>query len=151
MGLDMYLYEVVWTGDDLKVELSKPSQGKTRGALQELAYWRKAWMIHHWFEENCCQTVSDTGYSRIYGAKLIELKELCKKVISLCTKKQKEYLKLYEGDSPDLTPKQKLLCVDILRISGAYWSPLEEIYNTYEVLKDIEFEEIGTYLYWPWW
>lgn len=149
MGLDMYLYEIVWTGDDLKVELSKPSQGQTVGAFQEIAYWRKAWMIHHWFEENCNTEVINTGYSSVSSSKLKELRELCFKILSTLTSKQRELIR--KNEQPDMTPRQKKLCKDVLNIDEAWWSPIDEIQVTYDNLKDLDLDTARSYLYWPWW
>ena len=44
-------------------------------------YWRKANAIHGWFVDNCQNGIDECQMSIVTRAQLIELKELCEKVV----------------------------------------------------------------------
>ena len=66
MGLDMYLYKV---------------------QREQVGYWRKANAIHAWFERKCGEGEPLDNCKEYYLNKedLIELRDLCKKVLDSCT------------------------------------------------------------------
>lgn len=65
MGLDMYLLK---------------QEGKKK-KLKEIGYWRKANHIHHWFVDNVQKGVDDCGIYVVHPVQLIDLLELCCKVL----------------------------------------------------------------------
>lgn len=51
------------------------------GIEDDLGCWRKANHIHFWFVENVQDNEDDCGYYEVTKEKLIELRDLCKKVL----------------------------------------------------------------------
>ncbi len=49
---------------------------------EDVGYWRKANHIHKWFVDNCADSVDDCNPVEVTASKLIELKELCERVVS---------------------------------------------------------------------
>lgn len=49
---------------------------------EQIGYWRKANQIHRWFVENIQNDVDDCGYYEVSKEQLIELKELCEKILN---------------------------------------------------------------------
>ena len=61
----------------------------------EYAYWRKANQVHNWFVENIQNGKDDCGCYEVSGEKLIELRNLCSKILN-----NKEDKELAEGGLP---------------------------------------------------
>lgn len=88
MGLDMYLEQRIYVGDYVRDEKAK----ELRRALTDLdvtdphyiecrvGYWRKANAIHGWMVNNVQNGVDDCGTYYIPWAKLVELRDICKRV-----------------------------------------------------------------------
>ena len=94
MGLDMYLYKKVYVGanyehnqisgtlalkrreEPIEIDLQKVIY-----ITESVAYWRKANQIHYWFVKNVQYGEDDCKPYIVYGEKLLELVELCKKVL----------------------------------------------------------------------
>ena len=100
MGLDMYLKGKRYLskyfneGDDQLAESIQQKfpelSGKTdhfgQGPLVkeisiDAGYWRKANAIHDWFVRECQGGEDDCGYYYVGREQLVELKELCQKVL----------------------------------------------------------------------
>ena len=79
MGLDMFLdgihYHSAEYDDDYNVV-------KKRQIIKTLeVYWRKSNQIHNWFVENVQWGEDDCGYYDVSKEQLIELRDVCQKVI----------------------------------------------------------------------
>lgn len=96
MGLDMYLmkkHDVKnWSfekADEKKVVTAtkggKPIKGlkleRISSIVEDVAYWRKANMIHDWFVQNVQDGDDDCGTYYVSYEKLQELRDTCKKVL----------------------------------------------------------------------
>ena len=95
MGLDMYLNKKTYVGanydfnnvtgtlalkrNDVPIPINL---NKIRYILEEQAYWRKANQIHRWFVNNVQEGVDDCGIYEVYGEQLLELVELCRRVLA---------------------------------------------------------------------
>lgn len=151
MGLDQYLYRIVWDYEDQVKHLASKEIGKPVGIVSELCYWRKCWMIHDWFEHKCMNPVGNTDYSKVWGKDLKELCEVCGKVVKCMTDEQKRYIEHDATiDEVDLTAKQKGIIAGVLDLTESS-CPFWEIYTTYEQLKDKKYLDHDELLYWPWW
>ena len=95
MGLDMYLYKKSWvnSGEWIKPEAREEIK-MTRGGndvdtsniryiVEEVGYWRKANAIHKWFVNNVQKGEDDCGEYVVTYERLMELKELCERVLAL--------------------------------------------------------------------
>ena len=94
MGLDMYLNkrkyvgyakktEVDVTNTDWEDNVSTKHYKNVNYIIQEVGYWRKANQIHKWFVDNCCDGKDDCNEHYLKFEKLLELKELCQKVLNV--------------------------------------------------------------------
>ncbi|SFA89590.1 MULTISPECIES: hypothetical protein [unclassified Bacillus (in: firmicutes)] len=108
MGLDMFLFEVPKIGEmtceevlSVHVELGRLKSEKNelyeqvkpyvknfvkyghkwKSLLTEVAYWRKANQIHHWFVENVQEGVDPSDPYEVSREQLVGLHQLCIKVI----------------------------------------------------------------------
>lgn len=94
MGLDMYLHarRYLWSFDkereDSNIaetvrELVKiPETFEVKEIKVEAGYWRKANQIHRWFVNNVQEGKDDCGNYYVDRQSLIDLKELCNKVLA---------------------------------------------------------------------
>lgn len=96
MGLDMYLTKRIYIGAeyehrnvigivDIKIgEIPiKINFNKITYIEESAAYWRKANCIHNWFVQNVQGGIDDCGKYNVSKQQLIELVELCKKVLDI--------------------------------------------------------------------
>jgi len=91
MGLDMYLNaeRYLWSHDAGDKQISEnigqligmPVCGNVKTITVEAGYWRKANQIHRWFVQNVQDGNDDCGNYCVSRKRLIELKDLCKKVL----------------------------------------------------------------------
>ena len=94
MGLDMYLtkksYVKVWDFQKKNHEVNVKYDGyvredikpeRVKEIVEEVMYWRKANHIHGWFVENVQQGKDECQESYVELHDLIELSDLCKKVL----------------------------------------------------------------------
>lgn len=96
MGLDMYLtkktYVKQWDHQtpEERHEVTVKKGGeihpfikpdRVSGVVEEVMYWRKANAIHGWFVDNCQNGIDECQMSCVTREQLIELKELCEKVV----------------------------------------------------------------------
>ena len=93
MGLDMYLNakRYLWSwqdeSEDKKIanEIQKtaniPDGFKVKQIEIEVGYWRKANQIHRWFVQNVQDGEDDCGYYSVSKQDLIDLRDLCKKIV----------------------------------------------------------------------
>jgi hypothetical protein len=91
MGLDMYLNaeRYLWSHDAGDKQISEnigqligmPVCGNVKTVTVEAGYWRKANQIHRWFVQNVQDGKDDCGNYYVDRQSLIELKDLCKKVL----------------------------------------------------------------------
>jgi hypothetical protein len=107
MGLDQYLYMNIYTDqainqNKLKLveELRKEFQFEPFKIVFSVGYWRKAYNIHKWFEDNC--DFDDNG-SEVFISfeKLIELKKWCEKKIADKNEDEKDEDGNYVGNQTD--------------------------------------------------
>jgi hypothetical protein len=94
MGLDMYLNakRYLWTYSDknedsaIAKQIAQVANIANDFEVQEIvikaAYWRKANQIHRWFVENVQEGTDDCGHYYVSRQNLIDLKELCNKIIA---------------------------------------------------------------------
>jgi hypothetical protein len=94
MGLDMYLYakRYLWSWDEtsedktISDEVQKlakiPSDFQVKEIKIEAAYWRKANQIHQWFVKTVQEGKDDCGYYDVGKQDLIDLRDLCAKVLA---------------------------------------------------------------------
>jgi|1_EtaG_2_1085319.scaffolds.fasta_scaffold02223_10 hypothetical protein len=112
MGLDMYLDATRFLrtyGDDndqevtvtikgkkwsAKGDFNKP--GKLKGVTCNAIYWRKANAIHKWFVDNVQSGEDNCGTYYVSRQQLIQLKELCEKVLAN-KDKASELLPIHQG------------------------------------------------------
>lgn len=76
MGLDMYLTKKITAYVD-------PDSDRTYEHQQDAGYWRKANQIHGWFVREIQGGVDDCGSYPVSFEKLMELRDLCKKVLEI--------------------------------------------------------------------
>jgi hypothetical protein len=94
MGLDMYLskksYVKQWSFQKKNHEVDVKYDGEDRldikpervsEIVEEIMYWRKANHIHGWFVKNIQGGMDECQESHVKLDDLIELKDLCKKVL----------------------------------------------------------------------
>lgn len=93
MGLDMYLnakrYLWAWNedrndktiADTIQSIANIPNDFKVKEITVEAAYWRKSNQIHRWFVKNVQDNKDDCGNYYVSKQDLIDLRDLCKKVI----------------------------------------------------------------------
>ena len=94
MGLDMYLtkksYVKQWSFQRKNHEVDVKYDGEDRldikperisEIVEEIMYWRKANHIHGWFVKNIQGGIDECQESQVGLDDLIELKDLCKKVL----------------------------------------------------------------------
>lgn len=94
MGLDMYLNakRYLWTYSDKNEDSAVakqiaqvaniPNDFEVQEIVIKAAYWRKANQIHRWFVENVQEGTDDCGHYYVSRQNLIDLKELCNKIIA---------------------------------------------------------------------
>lgn len=100
MGLDMMLYGIKYEKD---TDVDK-------GVFEEVAYWRKANQIHHWFNEKFIKKQDPYGYYVIPRIDLQGLVEVCK--ILLRQKEIDNLDELYENDE-SRSEIEFQLCVEL--------------------------------------
>tara|TARA_R100000700_G_scaffold33573_1_gene41340 strand:- start:459 stop:929 length:471 start_codon:yes stop_codon:yes gene_type:complete len=148
MGLDMYLTKKVYvknwehTPKENKSKISLKRGGKTIDTKntiyieQEVAYWRKANMIHNWFVENVQDGVDNCAQ---YYVDYNQLKEL----LYICAGLQEVY-KEYKDKEKFKEVAEKLLPTTEGFFFGNYEYAEEymtDIESTIEQLKDISKDE----------
>lgn len=94
MGLDMYLNakRYLWSWNDesedktiakgIQTVANIPDDFEVQEIKIKAGYWRKANQIHKWFVENVQSGTDDCGYYDVSRQDLIDLKEVCNKVIA---------------------------------------------------------------------
>jgi hypothetical protein len=94
MGLDMYLNakRYLWSWNDesedktiakgIQTVANIPDDFEVQEIKIKAGYWRKANQIHKWFVENVQSGTDDCGYYDVSRQDLIDLKEICNKVIA---------------------------------------------------------------------
>lgn len=93
MGLDMYLHakRYLWSfsneGDDktiakgIQTVANIPDDFEVQEIKIKAGYWRKANQIHRWFVQNVQDGKDDCGNYYVDRQSLIDLRDLCKKVL----------------------------------------------------------------------
>ena len=165
MGLDMYLNKRKYVGyaDNTEVDITtkntkwneethsydksevKYHYKNVNYIIQEVGYWRKANQIHKWFVDNCCEGKDDCQEHYLKLEKLLELKELCQKVLNVLNS---EYLTDGEKSEvcEELLPTQQGFFFGIYTYDDWYKSQVE---NTIKIIEDVEkeYDEIYDRLY----
>lgn len=96
MGLDMYLEGVKYISAYEKID-GKFVKTRKRQIVKTLEiYWRKANAIHNWFVNNIQEGEDDCRYYELEEKQLIELRNICKKVLKDNSLKE-ELLPTQEG------------------------------------------------------
>jgi hypothetical protein len=98
----------------------------------EHAYWRKANQIHAWFVNNIQNGKDDCGTYEVTGEQLLELVNLCKKILK---KRTQEF-------SENTLPTQAGFFFGSYGYDDYYYQDIE---NTIEQLKDIKPTDMFTY------
>jgi hypothetical protein len=98
MGLDMYLTAKRYTSKYQNKELNKKlwelfdlEEYDNLGSAEvsfECGYWRKCNQIHNWFVVNCQSGEDDCREYDVSREKLIELKEVCEKVVKILSEQK---------------------------------------------------------------
>jgi hypothetical protein len=138
-GVDITISWSSGNSRQIKIEASK-----IHTVLEDVTYWRKANQIHGWITEG----FDDDRRADVSGERLIELREICQKVINFL-KKQKRVTKVtkihneehhYEGFEDDSLAFELLPPVEGF-FFGTYivdeWY-LADLEGTVEALKDID-------------
>lgn len=101
MGLDQYLYRKTYVQrwdhiapeDQFSVTVERGGKPypdidpkKVSYIIEQVAYWRKANQIHHWFVQNCQNGNDDCGEHYVSREQLTELSRLCEEVLADPTK-----------------------------------------------------------------
>ena len=97
----MYLYAKKYTSKYQEVELNKKlwkffnlkDDCDNLGSAEvsfEIGYWRKSNQIHNWFVENTQDGEDRNGESDVSREQLIELKELCEKVVKILSEQTRK-------------------------------------------------------------
>jgi len=133
MGLDMYLtketYVKQWDHQtpEERHEVHVEKGGKKHpfintdrvsGIVEEVMYWRKANAIHGWFVENCQDGIDECQKTHITKSDLIELKELCEKVII--------------NKTPELLPPREGFFFGSKEVDDYYYSDLADTVRVLE-------------------
>lgn len=122
MGLDMYLNKKVYINANC-----------TQYILEDQAYWRKANQIYNWFDNAISGGVENCKIYEITGKKLLELVELCKKVLA------------EPSLAEELLPTCDGFCFGSTEYDEYYFQDLRD---TIEQLKDIDPECYYEYQVW---
>ena len=111
MGLDMYLsakkYTSKYQDKPLNEKLWKTLnlvEGDNLGSVEvkvECGYWRKSNQIHNWFVENIQDGEDDCGYYELSREKLIELKEICEKVVKILSEQTRKKVMIKDKFNDD--------------------------------------------------
>jgi len=138
MGLDMYLskksYVKQWSHQKKNHEVDVKYDGEDRldikperisEVVEEVMYWRKANHIHGWFVENIQGGIDECQESHVGLDDLIELKDLCKKVL--------------ETKNTDLLPITGGFFFGSKEVDDFYW---EDTVLTVEAIEGILEEKI---------
>ena len=137
MGLDMYLH-------------SRPIDSDT-----EVAYWRKAYHIHNFFETNCGGEYGLDNCQRVYVAKEIigELLDKCKKTKELLDKTPfeiKDNYKVYSGECKQADEIREIFS-EVGEIDECFEDDTVNTISTCEkLLAEFDFENNNLY-YHGWW
>ena len=138
MGLDMYLtkrsYVKKWDFQKKNHEIEVRYGGNKRHDIkpdriseivEQVMYWRKANHIHGWFVENVQQGKDECQESYVELHDLIELSDLCKKVL--------------ETKNTDLLPITPGFFFGSTEVDDFYW---EETKATIKAIDDIVSEKV---------
>lgn len=165
MGLDMYLNKRKYVGyaNDTEVDVTtknhrynneiqayddieiKNHYKNVNYIIQEVGYWRKANQIHKWFVDNCCEGKDDCSEHFLKLEKLLELKELCKKVLDVLNSENLEYNDKAET-CEELLPTCKGFFFGLTSYDDWYKQDIEQ---TIQIIEDVEkdFDESYDRLY----
>lgn len=165
MGLDMYLNKRKYVGyaDDTEVDVTtknhrynneiqayddievKNHYKNVNYIIQEVGYWRKANQIHKWFVDNCCDGKDDCSEHYLKLEKLLELKELCQKVLDVLNSEH-----LTSGEKAEVCEELLPTCQGFFFGTYTYddWYK-SQIENTIRIIEDVEkdFDESYDRLY----
>ena len=154
MGLDMYLNKRKYVGyaNDTEADITtkdtkwnektqsydktevKNHYNKVNYIIQEVGYWRKANQIHKWFVDNCCNGEDDCSPHYFAYEKLLELKELCQKILNTMNSEH-----LTDGEKAEVC--EELLPTQQGFFFGSYdyddWYK-QDIEQTIQIIEDVE-------------
>lgn len=156
MGLDMYLNKRKYVGyaDDTEADITtkdtkwnektqsydkievKNHYNKVNYIIQEVGYWRKANQIHKWFVDSCCNGKDDCSPHYFEFEKLLELKELCQKVLDTMNSEH-----LTDGEKAEVCEELLPTCQGFFFGSTGYdeWYK-EDLKHTIQIIEDAEKE-----------
>lgn len=145
MGLDMYLNkrkyvgyakntEVEVTNIDWNNNVSTKHYKNVNHIIQEVGYWRKANQIHKWFVDNCCEGKDDCSPHYFEFEKLLELKELCQKVLDTMNSEH-----LTDGEKAEVCEELLPTCQGFFFGTYGYdeWYK-EDLKHTIQIIEDVE-------------
>jgi hypothetical protein len=106
MGLDMEIKRRTHIYGEVEVKLSingSPVDTEFKGVsdiYETVAYWRKAWSLYHWFEDNVCNARNRGDSSGDYLVSLDKLRDLLSLVKEIldAEDKEKEAMRLLPPD-----------------------------------------------------
>lgn len=156
MGLDMYLnkkryvgyvnnteVEVTYTGWNNEVTTSHYKN--VNYIIQEVGYWRKANQIHKWFVDNCCNGEDDCSPHYFPFEKLLELKELCQKVLNAMNSEH-----LTDGEKAEICEELLPTCTGFFFGTYEYddWYK-KDLEQTVQIIENVEkdFDKCNDSLY----
>ena len=138
MGLDMYMFR------DKKPEDTnnfKPQREQSEdGAMEEVAYWRKANHIHGWFVKHL-DDVDNCEYSYASKEKIQELILLCERLI-----REKD-----DELSAELLPMQSGFFFGSTEIHEWFYEDLESTVKQLQSIMDTTNFDSQVIYYHPWW
>ena len=134
MGLDMYLY----------------SKGDSGEFTNEVGYWRKANMIHHWFEKNI-EGVDNCVEAKVTREDLLKLKDTVDTVLK--STQTVDGMGVFDSKGKELAekllPTAKGFFFGSLDYDEYYIRDLEE---TVEIIdKALAMPDDTEFVYWNWW
>ena len=154
MGLDMFLraekYFSSYSDADIRDKLEKVLNKKFQSCNinLECGYWRKANQIHNWFVENCQDGEDDCKEYEVSREELIELKEICEKVVKILSEQTRNEHDIYE----DTTEIEELLPTKAGFFFGGYEydeNYLNDIIDTIRIINKCleDFDESWNFSY----
>jgi hypothetical protein len=138
MGLDMYLYANRYIGGwdhnkdqkeredyervlallGLPNDVCRDSPGSTVQAT--IGYWRKANAIHQWFVDNVQDGEDECREHDVSREQLIELRDLCRRLLELKDKDEKKAL----AEAQEYLPPQAGFFFGSTEVDDYYWGDL---------------------------
>ena len=124
-------------------EVNKFPTERISSIIYDVAYWRKANQIHKWFVDNVQGGKDDCGRYEVSDEKLVELKNLCIKLLTNKNKKEAEKLLPAQGGF-FFGPTSEEEYADYW---NWYWEDLESTVRQLEEALKFGKKYLGTFYY----